>query len=140
MVSCVAFVLSLFVPRLSFFWCIRGLYFMIVAFPGYLYFYFHARETWLKPYSSRFLTDDSKAVPLFTRSSSLLVHWGFHVSSLICHNFPAITKTCLYNTDPLTPHFYIVKLEFTGVYTSIIFLIFRKHIRIFNLKLFIFWW
>ena len=33
-----------------------------------------------------------------------------------------ITKTCLYNFDPLKPHFYIVKLGFTGVY--IIFLIF----------------
>ena len=28
----------------------------------------------------------------------------------------SITKTCLYNFDPLKPHFYIVKLEFTGVY------------------------
>ena len=33
----------------------------------------------------------------------------------------AITKTCLYNFDPLKPHSYIVKLGFTGVY--IIFLI-----------------
>ena len=32
-----------------------------------------------------------------------------------------ISKTCLYNIDPLKPHFYIVKLRFTGVY--IIFLI-----------------
>ena len=32
-----------------------------------------------------------------------------------------ITKTCLYNFDPRKPHFYIVKLGFTGVY--IIFLI-----------------
>ena len=32
-----------------------------------------------------------------------------------------ITKTCLYNFDPFKPHFYIVKLGFTGVY--IIFLI-----------------
>ena len=32
-----------------------------------------------------------------------------------------ITKTCLYNLDPLKPHFYVVKLEFTEVY--IIFLI-----------------
>ena len=32
-----------------------------------------------------------------------------------------ITKTYLYNIDPLKPHFYIVKLGFTGVY--IIFLI-----------------
>ena len=27
-----------------------------------------------------------------------------------------ITKTCLYKADPLKPHFYIVKLGFTGVY------------------------
>ena len=33
----------------------------------------------------------------------------------------AIMKTRLYNIDPLKPHFYIVKLGFTGVY--IIFLI-----------------
>ena len=32
-----------------------------------------------------------------------------------------ITKTCLYNFDPLKPHFYIVKLGFKGVY--IVFLI-----------------
>ena len=31
------------------------------------------------------------------------------------------SKTCLYNIDPLKPHFYIVKLGFTGVY--IMFLI-----------------
>ena len=28
-----------------------------------------------------------------------------------------ITKTRLYNFDPLKPHFYIVKLGFTGFYT-----------------------
>ena len=27
----------------------------------------------------------------------------------------AITKTCLCNFDPLKPHFYLVKLGFTGV-------------------------
>ena len=36
------------------------------------------------------------------------------------------TKTCLYNLDPLKPHFYIVKLGFTGVY--IIFLISAQNI------------
>ena len=36
-------------------------------------------------------------------------------------NLIYITKTRLYNFDPLKPHFYIVKLGFTGVY--IIFLI-----------------
>ena len=39
--------------------------------------------------------------------------------------FLCITKTCLYNFDSHKPHFYIVKLEFTGVY--IIFLILLKN-------------
>ena len=29
-----------------------------------------------------------------------------------------ITKTYLYNVDPLKPHFYIVKVGFTGVYIN----------------------
>ena len=37
-----------------------------------------------------------------------------------------ITKTYLYNYDPLKPHFYIIKLGFTGVY--IIFLISAQNI------------
>ena len=37
------------------------------------------------------------------------------------HFFFFITKTCLYNFDPLKPHFYIVKLGFAGAY--IIFVI-----------------
>ena len=40
--------------------------------------------------------------------------------------FVCITKTRLYNFDPLQPHFYIVKLGFTGVY--IIFLISAQNI------------
>ena len=40
-----------------------------------------------------------------------------------------ITKTCLYNVDPLKPHFYIVKLGLTGVYiTSVFFLFLLKNI------------
>ena len=35
-------------------------------------------------------------------------------------------KACLYNVDPLKPHFYIVKLGFTGV--DIIFLFLLKTI------------
>ena len=31
-----------------------------------------------------------------------------------------ITKTCLYNFDPLKPHLYIIKLGFTGVYIILI--------------------
>ena len=37
-----------------------------------------------------------------------------------------IAKTCLFNIDPLKPHFYIVKLGFTGVY--IIFIISAQNI------------
>ena len=37
-----------------------------------------------------------------------------------------ITKTRLYNFDPVIPHFHIVKLGFTGVY--LIFLISVKNI------------
>ena len=39
----------------------------------------------------------------------------------VMSTFVTITKTHLYNFDPLKPHFYIVKLGFTRVY--IIFLI-----------------
>ena len=35
----------------------------------------------------------------------------------------AITKTYLYNFDPLKPRFYIVTLEFTGVYIIFLFLL-----------------
>ena len=64
-----------------------------------------------------------------------------------------ITKTCLYNVDPLKPHFYIVKLGFTGVYIILlisaqkhrlwvptIYVLSRnmKNIRIFYLKIFSF--
>ena len=49
----------------------------------------------------------------FWRSDSWL--WHFH-----------ITKTCLYSFDPFKPHFYIVKLGFTGVF--IIFLISAQNI------------
>ena len=38
----------------------------------------------------------------------------------------SITKTCLYNFDPIRPHFYIVKLGLTGMY--IIFLISTQNI------------
>ena len=36
------------------------------------------------------------------------------------NHFLVITKTYLYNFEPLKPHIYIVKLGFTGVYTIFI--------------------
>ena len=41
-----------------------------------------------------------------------------NMNPIIVHFWDIITKTCLYNFDPLKPHFYIVKLGFTGVYIS----------------------
>ena len=46
--------------------------------------------------------------------------------ALFCSSILNITKTCLYNFDPLKSHFHIVKLGFTGVY--IIFLISAQNI------------
>ena len=40
----------------------------------------------------------------------IFANWGVSLKQ-----YP-ITKTYLYNFDPLKPHFYIVKLGFTGVY------------------------
>ena len=52
-----------------------------------------------------------------------------HVSLYVSVQFNTccITKTYLYNFDPLKPHFYIVKLGFTGVYIS--FLISAQNIN-----------
>ena len=41
----------------------------------------------------------------------LNVYFHFHNREL----YFIITKTCLYNFDPLKSHFYIVKLGFTGI-------------------------
>ena len=45
---------------------------------------------------------------------------NYKVYLSLTHNYEetstVITKTYLYNFDPLKPHFYIVKLGFTGVY------------------------
>ena len=53
--------------------------------------------------------------------------WGDNLKEMSESIFlESITKTYLYNFDPLKPHFYIVKLGFTGVY--IIFLISAQNI------------
>ena len=55
----------------------------------------------------------------------LILNSFYNTSIAVCTQF-RITKTCLYNFDPLEPHFYIEKLGFTGVY--IIFLISAQNI------------
>ena len=49
-----------------------------------------------------------------------------HATSKPLTGYHCITKTRLCNFDPLKPHFYVVKLGFTGVY--IIFLISAQNI------------
>ena len=60
--------------------------------------------------SLTFLTDHYSVLFLGTQDGTRVDIWctGTQVSF--------ITKTRLYNFDPLKPHFYIVKLRFTGVY------------------------
>ena len=61
----------------------------------------------------KYVSDDSKELP----------KKGTVLSDSLCRrpDTLGITKTYLYNFDPFKPHFYIVKLGFTGVY--IVFLI-----------------
>ena len=61
-------------------------------------------------------------------TSRIIWKWQYAAKAKIRNNLriPIITKTHLYNFDPLKPHFYIVKLGFTGVY--IIFLISAQNI------------
>ena len=55
-------------------------------------------------------------------SNELNGHWCLENIGYII----VITRTCLYNVDPLEPHFYIVKLGFAGVYI-ISFIFAQKH-------------
>ena len=64
------------------------------------------------------------SLPFFVQ---MLLECCFMVSFRASQHLTAvITKTFLYNVDPLKPHFYIVKLGFSGVY--IIFVISAKNI------------
>ena len=62
---------------------------------------------------------DGKTNDIFSYFSQK-ISLKFHANCLFIKSY-FIRKTHLYNFDPLKPHFYTVKLEFTGVY--IIFLI-----------------
>ena len=59
---------------------------------------------------------DSKQKGVFHAIGNAQIHILLHIR-IVCANVQdGITKTCLYNFDPLKPHFYIGKLGFTGVY------------------------
>ena len=68
---------------------------------------------------------------IYRAPETSVVYPGGHIiynQNLRQHKNKHITKTCLYNFDPLKPQFYIVELGFTGVY--IIFLIFAQKYRL----------
>ena len=46
----------------------------------------------------------------------LTTNFDRYAMLIVRNSLTNITKTCLYNFDPVKPHFYIVKLGFTGVY------------------------
>ena len=62
------------------------------------------------------------------KNNVALAHPYHEGKACITNSGQCITKTCLYNVDPLKPQFYIhvIKLRFTGVY--IIFLIFALNV------------
>ena len=77
-------------------------------------------KVWKPTQSDRFTSLDCRIASSVLTGSSLnlqmwmtLIFWSFVLQT-------NITKTRLYNFDPLGPHFYIVKLGFTGIF--IIFL------------------
>ena len=127
----------------------EGMRFVIVALPGlFSYLFFPNGESRIRipprfflfsyfSFRARFLK-----MPRVSWIGLVLYKWSW---STMCMLFPNachfnnhkwkvlhlcwcmnITKTCLYNFDPLKPHFYIVKLGFTGV--DIIFLISAQNI------------
>ena len=94
----------------------------------YLFYDFHIKT------GTRFSLRDKRLFELsnveIARVDSILFNY---IKQLNCYTilvrtkiFHFITKTCLYNFDHLKPHFYIVKLGFTGVYS--IFLISTQNI------------
>ena len=57
---------------------------------------------------------DGAEVPDRTKSHQCAITESVYTVDI--YTSQRITITCLYNFDPLKPHFYVVKLGFTGVY------------------------
>ena len=56
-------------------------------------------------------------IPFFFSGRGQAQGWKASLQKFRCKS---ITKTCLYNVDPLKPHFYILKLGFTGVHIFVL--------------------
>ena len=80
--------------------------------------YLNKRVFVMRKRNSVFTLDDLAQIFIFLRS--MILH--FVTLDDLAQIIFFVTKTRLYNSDPRKPHFYIVKLGFTGVY--IIFLLF----------------
>ena len=62
-------------------------------------------------------------MPLYGKNVSWSLHtFYFYVGDML-ESHGIIMQTCPCDVDPLTPHFYIVKLGFTGVYIIFVFLL-----------------
>ena len=79
---------------------------------------FEVRLHLLVPWNQRTLLELFDNRILEHRLTIALKTWTVLYVTLLFIN---ITKTYLYNFDPLKPHFYIVKLGFTGVYIIFLF-------------------
>ena len=66
-----------------------------------------------------------RVILIYSAWQVILIVLNVSVHIMICDEY-CITKTYIYNFDPLKPHFYIVKLGFTGV--NIILLISAQNI------------
>ena len=91
--------------------------------------YDHIIKIFLSAYDDNLIKDVDKINQLmrFTIASRHVIHTDIYIQRSARPSIQyTITRTRLYNFDPLKPHFYIVKLGFTGVY--IIFLISAQNI------------
>ena len=71
---------------------------------------------WLNFFSKLYVTFILKWIALIFGRDEEEDQRQLSLSLLFKKNLSIIMKTCLYNFDPLKPHFFIVKLGFTGVY------------------------
>ena len=76
----------------------------------------------LSPFIHSVVSNDSVSLLEDSEGPDQIAHLHSLIWAFVVHT--CIIKTCLYNFVPLKPHFYTVKLGFTGVY--IIFLIFAQ--------------
>ena len=79
--------------------------------------YHNARQESLNPTTRQptNMTEHEISQQQSSRRTNYQNHCLREVSSKTPRIFQTITKTYLYNFDPLKPHFYIVKLGFAGV-------------------------